>query len=83
MIACGGASSCSANNNNNDTTTTKRNEEDAANKLVDCWGLGPSKVAAGGFGREMMEVIGQDENMKLSEVGKISGAYKTKQNKIK
>ena len=74
-----GASSSSANNNNNNNndTTNERNEEDVANELVDCWGLGPSKVAAGGFGWEMMAVIGQDENMKLLEKSRES----TKQNK--
>jgi len=41
--------------------------------------LGPSKVAAGGFGWEMMAVIGQDENMKLFEKSR----ERTKQNTTK
>ena len=42
-----------------------RIEEDVAAELIDCWGLGPSKVAAGGFGPEMMKVLGQESNVTL------------------
>ena len=81
------SSSANSNNNNNSNSnsnsnsndTTERNEEDVANELIDCWGLGPSKVAAGGFGWEMMEVIGQEDNVKLSEKSR----ERTKQNKTK
>mmetsp|Transcript_4248 Transcript_4248/g.6100 ORF Transcript_4248/g.6100 Transcript_4248/m.6100 type:complete len:262 (-) Transcript_4248:225-1010(-) len=42
-----------------------RSEEDVANDLIQCWGLGPSKVKADGFGPEMMGVIEEETNVKL------------------
>mmetsp|Transcript_14024 Transcript_14024/g.30463 ORF Transcript_14024/g.30463 Transcript_14024/m.30463 type:complete len:238 (-) Transcript_14024:70-783(-) len=42
-----------------------RGEEDVAAELIECWGLGPSKVAADGFGPEMMKVLGQESNVTL------------------
>ena len=43
----------------------RRSEEDVAADLIECWGLGPSKVAGDGFGPEMMAVIAEEKNCKL------------------
>ena len=43
----------------------ERSEKEVAADLIMCWGLGPSKVAADGFGPEMMKVIQQDSNVTL------------------
>lgn len=43
----------------------RRTEEDVAADLIECWGLGPSKVAGDGFGPEMMAVIAEEKNCKL------------------
>ena len=51
-------------------TTSKRSEEDVAADLIECWGLGPSKVAADGFGPEMMAVIAEEKNAKLLEASR-------------
>jgi len=48
----------------------KRSEEDVAADLIECWGLGPSKVAADGFGPEMMAVISDEKNCKLLEASR-------------
>ena len=47
-----------------------RSEEDVAADLIECWGLGPSKVAADGFGPEMMVVIAEESNAKLLEASR-------------
>lgn len=52
------------------TTTSPRSEEDVAADLIECWGLGPSKVAADGFGPEMMAVIAEEGNAKLLEASR-------------
>jgi len=57
-------------NSNNSKGRTMRSDEDVANELIDCWGLGPSKVAIGGFGWEMMEIITQDDNTRLLEMSR-------------
>jgi len=57
-------------NSNNSKGRTMRSDEDVANELIDCWGLGPSKVAVGGFGWEMMEIIAQDDNTRLLEMSR-------------
>ena len=51
-------------------TTSPRSEEDVAADLIECWGLGPSKVAADGFGPEMMAVIAEEGNAKLLEASR-------------
>lgn len=51
-------------------TTSTRSEEDVAADLIECWGLGPSKVAADGFGPEMMVVIAEESNAKLLEASR-------------
>ena len=48
----------------------RRSEEDVAADLIECWGLGPSKVAADGFGPEMMAVISDEKNCKLLEASR-------------
>ena len=55
---------------------TARSEEDVAADLIECWGLGPSKVAGDGFGPEMMAVIAEEKNGKLLEAsrGRSAGA---------
>ena len=52
------------------STTSTRSEEDVAADLIECWGLGPSKVAADGFGPEMMVVIAEESNAKLLEASR-------------
>ena len=41
-----------------------------ADDLVQCWGLGQSKVRADGFGPEMMRVIEGDENTRLLQASR-------------
>ena len=48
----------------------RRSEEDVAADLIECWGLGPSKVAADGFGPEIMAVIAEEANAKLLEASR-------------
>eukprot|EP00563_Minutocellus_polymorphus_P014046 CAMPEP_0181052700 /NCGR_PEP_ID=MMETSP1070-20121207/17728_1 /TAXON_ID=265543 /ORGANISM="Minutocellus polymorphus, Strain NH13" /LENGTH=287 /DNA_ID=CAMNT_0023131807 /DNA_START=50 /DNA_END=910 /DNA_ORIENTATION=+ len=52
------------------SSSKKRSEEDVAADLIECWGLGPSKVAADGFGPEMMVVIAEKDNVELLEASR-------------
>lgn len=47
-----------------------RGDDDAAKDLIECWGLGPWKVAADGYGPGMMAVLEEEENQRLLEVSR-------------
>lgn len=56
-----------------DGSGNKRSEDDIANDLIQCWGLGPSKVKADGFGPEMMVVVGEKKNVELLKASRNIG----------
>ena len=53
-----------------DLEGNERAEEDVSADLIECWGLGPSKVAPDGFGPEMMAVMEEESNAKLLEASR-------------
>jgi len=44
--------------------------------LLSVWGIGPSKAEKGGFGWEMLEVLGSEENTQLLKLSRNSSIVK-------
>lgn len=61
---------CACATDDGNDGSKKRNEDEVAADLIQCWGLGPTKVAAGGFGWEMMSVIAEENNLRLLDASR-------------
>lgn len=54
----------------NNPTWGKGVERSVATDLIECWGLGPSKVSPDGFGPTMISIIAENQNAKLLDASR-------------